>query len=237
MLQRLEFNGRYQTDLKDYCRRKLNELSDNLTGAMGTLTLRLTRKSPKFVAQLKLECAAGAIYITTREESAFDAVSKSQEQVIGKMKEHRFFERLNLPVICGPMLDVLLVDDDLYSIRPLSLAFQRLGCSIVETQSPMSAIELMGDRRFDLVIVDLHMPVISGLDAIDRAETQIELKGRGLPSLQTPYITYSAQKEILLPMRDYTHFEFMEHWPKGTTLEELDAKVSHALDLVQDYYR
>lgn len=62
---------------------------------------------------------------------------------------------------------VLLIDDDDASLRLLQRFFERLGWRVSLTQSPQQAIALYDGARPALVILDLHMPVLSGLELLE----------------------------------------------------------------------
>jgi putative nucleotidyltransferase with HDIG domain len=59
---------------------------------------------------------------------------------------------------------VLLVDDEPDVIRAHERILGRLGLEVVATTSPAAALSLLSATRFDLLIADVRMPEISGLD-------------------------------------------------------------------------
>jgi CheY-like chemotaxis protein len=59
---------------------------------------------------------------------------------------------------------VLLVDDNRINRRLGSLMLKRLGCSVAAVGDGAAAIEQVGLERFDLVLMDLRMPGMDGLD-------------------------------------------------------------------------
>jgi DNA-binding NtrC family response regulator len=61
---------------------------------------------------------------------------------------------------------ILLVDDEEKILRALGRALRDAGHAVVETASPRQAQRLLGERAFDVVIVDNMMPELSGLDLI-----------------------------------------------------------------------
>jgi putative nucleotidyltransferase with HDIG domain len=63
-------------------------------------------------------------------------------------------------------LDVLLVDDHAPVLRFLAAAFKRQGCRVSTASSAEEALELIADRGFDLVVSDIKMPGLSGLDLL-----------------------------------------------------------------------
>ena len=63
-------------------------------------------------------------------------------------------------------LNVLLVDDHAPVLRVLAAAFKRQGCVVSTASSAEEALDLISDRGFDLVVSDIKMPGLSGLDLL-----------------------------------------------------------------------
>jgi putative nucleotidyltransferase with HDIG domain len=63
-------------------------------------------------------------------------------------------------------LKVLLVDDHVSVLRFLSLAFSSKGCDVATAGRAEEAFELIGKQSFDLVVSDIKMPGLSGLDVL-----------------------------------------------------------------------
>jgi DNA-binding NtrC family response regulator len=64
--------------------------------------------------------------------------------------------------------EILIVEDEDIQRRQLARALQGPDHEIIEAGSGEEALKLLSGRRFDLVISDLRMPGISGLDLIQR---------------------------------------------------------------------
>ena len=63
-------------------------------------------------------------------------------------------------------IHVLLVDDHAPVLRFLAAAFKRQACVVSTASSAEEALELISDRAFDLVVSDIKMPGLSGLDLL-----------------------------------------------------------------------
>src|SRR5690348_16076308 len=63
-------------------------------------------------------------------------------------------------------MNILMVDDDASLRRSLRLTLETLGHTITETESGAGAQTLLGQRMFDVALVDLRLARESGLDAI-----------------------------------------------------------------------
>jgi CheY-like chemotaxis protein len=68
----------------------------------------------------------------------------------------------------SPALAVLLVDDHRINRRLGSLMLRRLGCSVASVDDGAAAIERVASEPFDLVLMDLRLPGMDGLEATRR---------------------------------------------------------------------
>src|SRR5439155_25982901 len=64
------------------------------------------------------------------------------------------------------VLRVLLVDDHAPVLRFLALAFKSNGCVVSTAASAEEAFDLLTQQPFDLVVSDIKMPGLSGLDVL-----------------------------------------------------------------------
>jgi CheY-like chemotaxis protein len=77
------------------------------------------------------------------------------------------------------MAKILLIDDDPAILVTVDLVLKRAGHDVATTISGYAGLEQLANGAFDLVIVDLFMPEMDGLEAI----TQISLRYPNLPVL------------------------------------------------------
>lgn len=61
--------------------------------------------------------------------------------------------------------NILVVDDDYDTCELLQHIFKRAGISVVTTQSGLEGLALARDLQPTLILMDLHMPGMSGLEA------------------------------------------------------------------------
>jgi signal transduction histidine kinase/CheY-like chemotaxis protein/HPt (histidine-containing phosphotransfer) domain-containing protein len=60
---------------------------------------------------------------------------------------------------------VLLVEDNLDNQRLLSMYLRKAGAEVTVANNGLEAIELVQDQDFDMIVTDIQMPVMNGLDA------------------------------------------------------------------------
>ncbi|HXG16144.1 MAG TPA: response regulator, partial [Calidithermus sp.] len=66
----------------------------------------------------------------------------------------------------GADLRVLVVDDQAAIVRFLEVALSKEGCAMSSAGSAEEALRLLAQQPYDLVISDIKMPGLSGLDLL-----------------------------------------------------------------------
>lgn len=70
----------------------------------------------------------------------------------------------------GSEQNMLVVDDDEQIRKLLSTVMRRQGFAVEQAANGAEALEAMADHRFDVMLLDLMMPVVSGFEVLDRLE-------------------------------------------------------------------
>jgi len=86
---------------------------------------------------------------------------------------------------------VLLVEDNPTNQRVAQLFLERAGCDVVLAADGGEALEVLRERRMDLVLMDVQMPVMDGLEATRRIRAEVA-GGARIPIVG---LTASAMKE------------------------------------------
>ena len=74
----------------------------------------------------------------------------------------------------NPVAQILIVDDEPDVRFVLKIAFEAKGHEIVEAHHGVAALERVKDSRPDLVVTDVMMPVLDGLELIRRLRSDPE---------------------------------------------------------------
>ncbi len=64
----------------------------------------------------------------------------------------------------------LVVDDNFYNRDLCTLALSHVGYNVMEACDGMEALNLLQSRAFDLLVLDLSMPVVSGIEVIQHLD-------------------------------------------------------------------
>lgn len=67
---------------------------------------------------------------------------------------------------------ILIIDDDRDALDDITDAIQPAGYEIVKTDSPAMALEIFKTQEFDIVISDVRMPGMSGIELLSRIREQ-----------------------------------------------------------------
>ncbi|MDA8079735.1 MAG: response regulator, partial [Nitrospiraceae bacterium] len=71
----------------------------------------------------------------------------------------------------GKKARVLIVDDELIGLRNLQHVMEKEGYEVQGTQSGQNALKLMEEKRFEIVITDLKMEKVDGMQILKKAKT------------------------------------------------------------------
>ena len=99
-------------------------------------------------------------------------------------------------------LNVLLADDNQVNIKVAELMLQKFGCKVTSVLNGKEAINKFKKQRFDLVLLDIQMPVMDGIEATQK----LRAMKTNLPpiiGLSANAMEGDAQRFIKMGMDDY----------------------------------
>ena len=111
----------------------------------------------------------------------------------------------------SPDLRVLAVDDNASLLRFLTSAFTAGGCAVTSASTAEQALELIAGQEYDLVVSDIKMPGLTGLDLL-RA-----VKGRH-PA--TPVVLITGAPSVHSAVFGLRHGAY-DYLPKPFTIKEV----------------
>jgi signal transduction histidine kinase/CheY-like chemotaxis protein len=119
-------------------------------------------------------------------------------------------------------LRVLAVDDNPVNLVVLDQLLTSLGHTVVKAASGAEALEILAREPFEIVLMDIHMPGMSGLEALKQLRIS-----RG-PNRATPVIALTA--DVTSGGRDsFLDLGFDEHASKPIQVEALVEAMARAL--------
>jgi DNA-binding NtrC family response regulator len=101
-----------------------------------------------------------------------------------------------------PDLKVLLVDDELEFLEPLSTRLARRGVSCSMATSGEDALRALAGRQFDCAVVDVKMPGMDGLELLRRMR-------RDFPAMGVVLLTGHASVELGVQGMELGAFDYL----------------------------
>src|SRR5262249_27098386 len=138
--------------------------------------------------------------------------------------------RPGCPVPRGPMtaanstpLRLLVVDDDEQRRRTLVRRFERQGMTVTAASSGEEALTAAGHKRFDVALLDLHLPGMDGVEVLARLKEQ-------QPELEALLLTaHGSIETAILAMKKGAY----DYLTKPFHLPELEVHVQKAYEKVR----
>jgi DNA-binding NtrC family response regulator len=122
-----------------------------------------------------------------------------------------------------PAPRLLIVDDDVHLRQALARRFQGQGLVVAEAGSGAEALVEASQVRCDVVLLDLHLPDISGIDLL------VQLKERQ-PDLEVIMLTGHGSMETAIQAMKRGAYDYLT---KPIQLAELDVHIHKAFEKVQ----
>ncbi|RME56872.1 MAG: response regulator [Deltaproteobacteria bacterium] len=138
---------------------------------------------------------------------------------------------------------ILIVDDEKYNLLCLKTHFQREGYEVVTAQSGTAALEVLTREHFDMLLLDINMPDMSGIEITRKlkaspqyahlpiilvtANSDLHNKIEGLQAGAIDYITKPYAFEEML-QRIKTHLALIER-ERHKVLQEMAGATAHEL--------
>jgi CheY-like chemotaxis protein len=113
---------------------------------------------------------------------------------------------------------VLIVDDEPVNRMVLARMVEHYGARCVEAASGAEALELLGAQKMDLVLMDIHMPQMSGIQAVER------LRAASGPNQQVPVVAVTGDTTRV--KREYIALGFDDYANKPISLAAVRAMLS-----------
>ena len=89
----------------------------------------------------------------------------------------------------GERLNILLVEDNLLNQRIVTFSLKRFNHEVVIANNGVEALEQFRSRKFDVILMDIMMPVMDGLEATVKIR---EIENSLNTEKRTPIIALTA---------------------------------------------
>src|SRR5256885_2250314 len=72
---------------------------------------------------------------------------------------------------------VLIVEDNELNMKLFNDILEAHGCTILQSRDGLDALQIARQHRPDLIVMDIQLPVVSGLEITKRLKADEELRG------------------------------------------------------------
>jgi DNA-binding NtrC family response regulator len=124
-------------------------------------------------------------------------------------------------------LSILLLDDEPIVGKRLGPALAKIGCDVEAFEDPRKALARIDQKDFDVVVTDIRMDEIDGMQVLDRVRKKS-------PQTKVIMITGYAMMALAREAMEKGAFDFIAKPFKPNELREVIAKAARALGLSLD---
>jgi len=125
-------------------------------------------------------------------------------------------------------LDVMLLDDEPIVGKRLKPALVKIGCDVEVFQDPKEALERIDQKEFDIVVTDIRMDEIDGLQILEEV-------GKKSKRTKVIMITGYAMMAMAREAMEKGAFDFIANPFKPDDLRKVIAKAARELGSAIDF--
>jgi signal transduction histidine kinase/ActR/RegA family two-component response regulator len=103
-------------------------------------------------------------------------------------------------------LHILLAEDDVTNMTMLTRMLEKMGCEVAQAGNGLEAVQAVEQKDVDLVLMDIQMPVMDGVEATKRIRSNPNIGDRAsIPIIAVTAFAMSGDREKFLQagMNDY----------------------------------
>ncbi|MCI5132533.1 MAG: response regulator, partial [Candidatus Electrothrix sp. EH2] len=98
---------------------------------------------------------------------------------------------------------ILLVDDDMRNVFALAKVLRDRGMETVKAEDGASALKILEEEAFDLVLMDIMMPVMDGYETIEKIREQARYKELPIIALTAKAMQDDRRRCLAAGANDY----------------------------------
>ena len=125
-------------------------------------------------------------------------------------------------------LEILLLDDEPIVGKRLKPALAKIGCEVEVFEDPIAALERINQKAFDIVVTDIRMDEMDGMQILDQVLTRY-------PETKVIMITGYAMIAVAREAMEKGAFDFIAKPFKPDDLRQVIAKAAAALGSPIDF--
>lgn len=228
----MKLNNLSQTAQKHGCSigALVNTTEQNIYQAITTTGVKFCVDKP--ITKTKLENQI--IHYVQEDEEVHDEID-GDESDSKKYKGYGAEEK-------GDSLKVLAVDDNTANLKLVEALLDELGAHIYLAKSGIEAVEFAMKERYDLILMDIQMPDMDGIEATKQIRRNPQNPNHKTPIIALTAHAMLAEKEKILltgmndylikPLNDEKLYAIIELWSSKTTVNS--KKIDNILPYINE---
>jgi len=125
-------------------------------------------------------------------------------------------------------MEVMLIDDEEIVCKRLKPAIEKIGCEVEAYQDPKAALQRMGEKKFDVVVTDVRMDEIDGIQVLEHAKQEC-------PGAKVVIITGYAMMSLAREAMQKGAYDFISKPFKPDDLRQVIARAGKELGFELNY--
>ncbi len=117
---------------------------------------------------------------------------------------------------------ILIVDDDKINLKITQMNLSQKGYDVYTVPTGMEAISFLRSQSVDLILMDIEMPIMSGIKTVEFIR-----KKTGMSHTPVIFLTASAEKDMVI---EASRLEAIDYIVKPVIPKELFIRVEKALE-------
>ena len=109
------------------------------------------------------------------------ALRDALQACLGDVSETSILAPVKPPDQTRATLRILLVEDNLVNQRLTTRLLEKMGHVVTVAENGKIALQLLSEQEFDLIAMDMQMPVMDGLETTERIRAREKTSGRHIP--------------------------------------------------------
>lgn len=126
-------------------------------------------------------------------------------------------------LFCAPDAKLLVVDDNAMNRNVFLGLVKELQCEVDEAESGMRCLELVQEKKYDLIFMDHLMPIMDGVETLHQMKALDDY-----PNADTPVVILTANA-VIGARKEYLAEGFDEYLTKPVNADDLEKLIGHLL--------
>lgn len=122
-------------------------------------------------------------------------------------------------------MKILVCEDNILALKVMTAALEKQGFEVYTAVDGNEAMDKIGQKKYDLIILDIHLPFHSGLELVEHLRHDLRKK--------TPVIIISAFSDPQI-LKQAKELGVNDYFTKPVNAKEIISKVNSYLNKVHE---